>query len=306
MRFQSAIVFLFLSVTAGGSSGADTITPINQKDMNRSKLLILAFSMACFCAFAQTPKTIRLTNDVPYRDGSASCVLDIADPLDFGGPGLRPALVIIHGGGWSMGSKNVDVYRGLMIDYALQGYLVINVEYRLQQEGGFQGCIEDVKCAVRWLKAHSSELRVDPERIGAYGHSAGAHLAMKLAVSAGNKDLEGDGPWKEYSSAVTCIAAGSPPTQIGRPIPMHAEHPEWWPIGYYADAAKAAPQFLLQGTEDPVVKAELTEDYVNKMRAGGAKVDFLKVEGDHDIAYSDALNITKPAMDRFFESFLKK
>ena len=164
---------------------------------------MLAFFMACFCAFAQSPKTIRLTNDVPYRDGSASCVLDIADPQDFGSPGLRPALVIIYGGGWSMGSKNVDVYRGLMIDYALQGYLVINVEYRLQQEGGFQGCIEDVKCAVRWLKAHSSELRVDPDRIGAYGHSAGAHLAMMLAVSAGNKDLEGDGPWKEYSSSVT-------------------------------------------------------------------------------------------------------
>ena len=88
--------------------------------MKRTIFLLLVSVMTSVCALAQTPKTIKLTNDVPYRDGSPACVLDIADPQDFGSTGLRPALVIIHGGGWSMGSKNVDVYRGLTIDYALQ------------------------------------------------------------------------------------------------------------------------------------------------------------------------------------------
>jgi len=275
-------------------------------NMKKLLLLLSVVAMTGFFAGAQNPKTLKLTNDVLYRDASIkSCALDIADPQDFGDTGLRPAIVIIHGGGWSMGSKNVDVYRGLMIDYALQGYVVINVEYRLQQEGGFQGCIEDVKCAVRWLKAHAAELRVDPKRIGAYGHSAGAHLAMMLAVSAGNKDFE-TGPYQEFDSSVTCVAAGSPPTEIGRPMGELAEHTEWWPIGYFDAAKSAAPQFLLQGTEDPVVKPALTDSYVEKMKAGGADIEYLKVEGDHDIAYSDALQITKPAMDSFFEKHLKK
>ena len=270
-------------------------------------VLLAALTLIGFAAAGQTQKTIKLTNDIRYREGeSKSWVLDLAEPVDYGDTGLRPAIVIIHGGGWSMGSKNVDVYRGLMIDYALQGYVVINVEYRLQQEGGFQGCIEDVKNSVRWLKGHAAELRVDTNRIGAYGHSAGAHLSMMLEVSAGNKALEGDGPYQEYSSAVTCIAAGSPPTEIGRPMAMHDAHPEWWPIGYFAEAKNAAPQFLLQGTEDPVVKPALTDSYVEKMKAGGADIEYLKVPGDHDIAYSDALEITKPAMDRFFEKHLKK
>ena len=86
---------------------------------------------------------------------------------------------------------------------------------------------------------------------------------------------------------------------------MHDAHPEWWPIGYFAEAKNAAPQFLLQGTEDPVVKPALTDDYVAKMKAGGADIEYLKVPGDHDIAYSDALQITKPAMDKFFEKHLK-
>ncbi len=247
---------------------------------------------------------IELINNVPYREGeSKSWVLDIANPLNYGELELRPAIVIIHGGGWSAGSKTDNVFRDLLIDYAQQGYVTLSIEYRLNQEAPFPACINDVKCAIRWLKAHAKELRVDPERIGVYGHSAGAHLSMMIACSSDNKELEGDGPWQEYSSRVTCVAAGSPPTEIGHPGSPWAKHPEWWPIGYFTP--NASPMLLLQGYEDPIVKANLTDDYVEKMLKAGGNVQYVKVHGDHGIAYSSALEITKPAMDAFFARHLK-
>ncbi|NLT04248.1 MAG: alpha/beta fold hydrolase, partial [Bacteroidales bacterium] len=100
---------------------------------------------------------IVITRDIPYRQGnSQSWVLDMAMP-EKPATTNRPALVIVHGGGWASGSKSVDVYQKMMKDYAKKGYVTINVEYRLTGEAPFPACIEDVKCAVRWLRAHAND-----------------------------------------------------------------------------------------------------------------------------------------------------
>ena len=246
--------------------------------------------------------TITVTKDIPYREGkSDSWKLDLAMPQQESDE-LRPALVIIHGGGWRFGSKSVDVYQKMMVAYAQKGYVTINVEYRLTGEADFPACIEDVKCAVRWLRAHAEELHVDPERIGSYGHSAGAHLSMMLAMTPDVKELDGDCPWSDYSSAVTVAGAGSPPTELGRDVPMAKK--EWWPIGYIG--SDHPPMFLIQGTKDDVVLPERTRDFVEKMRAAGAtNLEYLEMEGDHGIAYNGQLDVTDPALEQFFDKYLK-
>ncbi|MBN2806784.1 MAG: alpha/beta hydrolase [Prolixibacteraceae bacterium] len=251
-------------------------------------------------ALTQGFNTITVSKDLPYREGdSESWKLDLAMPLNFGSE-VRPALVIVHGGGWRAGSKSVDVYQKMMVDYAQKGYVTINVEYRLIGEAEFPACIEDVKCAVRWLRAHAEELRVDPERIGAYGHSAGAHLALMLAMVPDTAGLEGDGGWDDYSSRVNVAAAGSPPTELGRDVPMAKE--EWWPIGYIA--ADHPPLFLIQGTSDPIVLPERTRDFVEKMKTAGANIDYLEIEGQHGVAYNEKLEVTEPALKKFFAKYL--
>lgn len=260
-------------------------------------------SLAPCLATAHSPQ-VRVYSDIPYREGeSASWVLDVAEPVADTLVTQRPAIVIIHGGGWRAGSKHHMVYRDLLIDYALQGYVTLSVEYRFDQEAPFPACIEDVKCAVRWLKAHANELRVDPERIGLYGHSAGAHLALMVAVSSDNASLEGDGPYRDFSSSVACCAAGSPPTEIGNPKSPWSLHPEWWPIGYIT--SDVPPLLLLQGIDDAIVKVELTDRYVDQMRTAGASVDYIRIPGHHGVAYDVALDVTKPAMDAFFAKHLK-
>ena len=245
-------------------------------------------------------KTITVTKDVPYREGDSDAwKLDLAMPANFGAE-IRPALVIVHGGGWRAGSKSVDVYQKMMVDYAHKGYVTINVEYRLTGEAEFPACIEDVKCAVRWLRAHAEELRVDPERIGSYGHSAGAHLSLLLAMVPDTAGLEGDGGWDQYSSRVNVAAAGSPPTELGRDVPMAKK--EWWPIGYIA--ADHPPLLLIQGLSDPIVLPERTSDFVEKMKVVGANIEYIELEGGHGVAYAEQLNVTDPAIEKFLANYL--
>lgn len=246
--------------------------------------------------------SIKIVRDIAYREGDSNAWrLDLASPTTQTDE-LRPALVIIHGGGWRAGAKEVDVYQKMMTDYAKKGYVTINVEYRLTGEAPFPACIKDVKCAVRWLRAHAEQCGVDPDRIGAYGHSAGAHLALMLAMVPESAGLEGDGGWDEYSSRVNVAAAGSPPTELGRDVPMG--NTEWWPIGYIS--AEHPPLFLIQGGRDRVVRSELTEDFVEKMKAAGADIKYLKIEGDgHGVAYAESLDVTDPALEEFFAKHLQ-
>ena len=231
-------------------------------------------------------KQITVTENVAYRtDVGPSTVLDVAQPL-FGPQTNRPAILIIHGGGWSAGSKNDMVYRTLMIDYAMKGYVVCNMNYRLVQEAPLPACIEDVQAAVRWIKSNAQKLGIDPQRIGTYGHSAGGHLSLMAGLTAG----------------VACAAGGAPPTEIGR-AGEWADHKEWWPIGYIGKTA--TPFLVLQGGEDPTVRPNLTEDWVVKMQRAGTSVDYVKVHGNHGVAFDQQLEFTRPAMDAFYARHLK-
>lgn len=244
-------------------------------------LLAFLFSVS---VFAQ--EKIIVTQNVQYNEHK-SCVMDVAQPVS-NSNAPRPAIVIIHGGGWSAGDKRDGVYTNLLFDYAMKGYVTFSINYRLVQEAPMPACIEDVERSIAWIKSHASEYGVDPTRIGCFGHSAGGHLSLMLGVKG----------------LVTCAVGGAPPTEIGNPNNAWNDHPEWWPIGYIKK--ETSPILILQGSEDPIVKPQLTEDFVNKMHKIGNKVEFIKASGQHGFAFDQGLEITRPAMDAFFARYLKK
>ena len=142
-------------------------------------------------AAAQTrhemPDTIALQRDLRYREGkSGAWKLDLAYPKERSVK-PRPALVIIHGGGWIEGDKSsftsLEYWApGNIIDFARLGFVAATINYRMSREAPFPAALEDCKCAVRWLRAHAEDYHVDVTRIGAYGNSAGGHLALLLGM----------------------------------------------------------------------------------------------------------------------------
>jgi len=249
-------------------------------------------------------KRLTIIDDIPYRSGpSKSWKLDLAMPENFGG-NLHPALVIIHGGGWQAGSKQDRAYRSLLLDYAAKGYTAVSVEYRFLKEAPFPACIEDVKCAVRWLKAHASQYQVDTSRIGVYGHSAGAHLALMLALVPASAGMEGDGGWNEYTSTVTAVAGGSTPTLL--PSRFGADSLKYSPVTYIN--AAAPPILLMHGTADNVVKVETADAFVEKIKKAGAKdITYERIQtGNHGVVYESYLDRTMSAMSKFFDRTLQE
>ncbi len=111
---------------------------------------------------------------VPYRpDGHPRQVADMYLPS---GAGPHPAVLVIHGGGWSRGERSdMDKYARRLVE---AGYVVMNLSYRLAPDHRFPAQTEDVAAAHAWLVEHAPRYRVDPSRIAALGYSAGAHLAL--------------------------------------------------------------------------------------------------------------------------------
>lgn len=147
---------------------------------------------------------VELKQDVVYGTGAGENLkLDLAAPREVKAP--LPGIVFIHGGGWQAGNKSR--YRNEIQAFAANGYIVASVGYRLAPKHRCPCQIEDVKCAVRWMRAHAGELKLDPARIGAIGDSAGAHLSMLLGTMDSSDGLEGEGGWAEFPSKVQAVVA---------------------------------------------------------------------------------------------------
>jgi acetyl esterase/lipase len=127
--------------------------------------------------------------------------LDLASPKGLDHP--VPAIVVIHGGGW-MGGKRQDM-APIAKQVAAHGYVAPTISYRFAPKHRFPAQIEDVKAAVRYLRANAKELNIDPEKIGAMGVSAGGHLSMMLGTMDSGDGLEGNGGNPEQSSKVQAV-----------------------------------------------------------------------------------------------------
>ena len=168
---------------------------------------------------AVDPPGILIQQDLRYREGrSPSWKRDLAVRKEKPAK-PRPGIVIIHGGGWLEGDKSSFATRkhrvpGNIVDFAELGFVAVTINYRMSGEAAFPAALEDCKCAVRWLRAHAREYDLDRDHIGAYGNSAGGHLALLLGMVRAEDGFEGDGPYRDQPSSVQAVASDSGPVDL--------------------------------------------------------------------------------------------
>lgn len=148
--------------------------------------------------------TVRI--DVAYLEARRAERLDLYLPPGWTPASRRPAVLWIHGGGWTGGSKAAARERNVCHTLAAAGIVCASVNYRLG-DGAWPQNLEDCKNGVRYLRSHAAELGIDPDRIGVAGGSAGGHLALMAALTADDRDLEPaeSGLYQGVSSAVRCV-----------------------------------------------------------------------------------------------------
>ena len=135
--------------------------------------------------------------------------LDLYTPATSGAARL-PVIVFLHGGGWSGGTRTTGPdFRRF---FAQDGFAMASLEYRLTPDITFPSNVEDVKTAVRWLKANANTHRLDASRVCLWGTSAGGHLAA-VAALAPKGTFEGEDNLTQ-SSAVQCVLDAYGPTKF--------------------------------------------------------------------------------------------
>jgi acetyl esterase/lipase len=121
------------------------------------------------------------------------------------GAGPYPALVAVHGGGWQAGVRGAFQHWGKYL--AERGYVLFSISYRLAKKGTktFPQGVQDVLAGVQFVRGNASEFKVDPERIGLFGASAGGHLASLAALSG--TTFSGGYPQDKFASVSTKVKA---------------------------------------------------------------------------------------------------
>ena len=195
--------------------------------------------------------------------------------------------------------------------------------YRLAPKHKFPAAVHDTKAAVRWLRANAAAYKINPDKIGVTGGSAGGHLAQFLAVTAHVPEFEGTGGNPEQSSSVTCVVNFYGPSDFtksyGKSVDAAQVLPLW--LGGNLETARrmhirasplywvtpdAAPTLCVHGTEDKYVAYEQAVWIVDRLKAAGVEADLLTLKGaGHGFKGADA-EISRAGPVRFLRSQTEK
>ncbi len=271
------------------------------------------------------PEGVTVHRDLIYgRVGERELPLDLYLPPDTSS--AVPVVIWVHGGGWRGGSKGNG---GRALNMTKRGFAVVDVEYRLSGEALFPAQIEDCKIAVRWVRANAKKYNLDPDRIGAWGSSAGGHLVAMMGLTHDENVFETD-DHSQYSSQVQVICNWFGPTDFlrmndfeGRIDHDAADSPEsrliGGPIQDNKEKVAAAnpityvskndpPMLIMHGEKDQSVPYNQSELLYAAMQKVGLDVTLYKVvNADHgfrNATQDDAASLFEMSA-QFLEKHLK-
>ncbi len=225
-----------------------------------------------------------------YENSIKSLHLNLMKPR---GKNPYPVIIWLCGGAWKMMDK--DYHMPEMVYLAEHGFAVASVEYRMTNEAQFPGQIEDVKEAIRFLRAHSKDFCLNPEKFGIMGESAGGYLAV-LAGTTGETTIFDKGSNLEYSSRVQAVCDWYGPIDFidfARENNGYPASPEALLLGGAADVnqeialqanpctyltPQTPPMMILHGNEDDTVPFRQSEQLYEQLCSNGTPVEFYELE----------------------------
>ncbi|MBA3484829.1 MAG: alpha/beta hydrolase [Pirellulales bacterium] len=262
------------------------------------------------------PETVSVEKGIEYgKGGDVALKLDLYSPKHHDMPSA--AVLFIHGGAWKSGSR--EVYHYYRTKFAERGYVAATASYRLSDVAPFPAAVEDVKCAVRWLRAHSKRLGIDPDKIGVAGGSAGGHLSMMIGYAPDTPTLEGNGGHPDVSSRVQAVVNLYGPTDLTTDIATSNgavskflggkkfdEDPQQYkfasPITHVTK--DDPPTLILHGSIDSVVPIDQADLLAAKLKETGVLFEYDRIKGwPHTMDLDAAVN--RHCMASMFEFFDK-
>ena len=272
---------------------------------SRSLLLLSLVALTLAAQPAQLPAGVTVQENVPY-DTHPQTVMDIYKPA---GKGPHPAMIIIHGGGWTGGAK-ASMVANWVVRYLEKGFVVANVEYRLAAVATAPAAVEDALKAANFFFDNAKKYGVDPKRVAVTGGSAGGHLALMVGMTPksaklgrpvkiravinfyGITDVDDQlhGPnMRKY--AITWVPDGPERTAIARRVS---------PMTYVRK--DVPPVLTLHGDADATVPYQHGINITKALNEAGAKAEMISVpKGIH--------GFPKETQDRLYPQifdFLKK
>lgn len=265
------------------------------------------------------PESVLWEEGIEYSNPEDSRLqLNLARPKTGDGP--FPTVLCIHGGGFRAGKR--ESYDTLCIKLAERGYVAATMTYRLAPKHKFPAAVHDTKAAVRWLRANAAKYKINADKLGVTGGSAGGHLAQFLGVTANVPQFEGTGGNADQSSRVTCVVNVYGPSDFtksyGKSVDAHEVLPLWFggdlsthkalhiqasPL--YWVTPNAAPTLCIHGTEDKYVAHEQAVWLIDKLQAATVEAKLLTLEGaGHGFKGADAEK-AEAALFEYFDKQLK-
>lgn len=262
------------------------------------------------------PPDVRVERGVAYLGAGRSELADVYHPSRLPRGGKAPAVVMIHGGGFTGGRRDAAREINVCTNLARSGYLAVSIDYALSRNGEavWPRNLHDCKTAIRWARATAGRLAVDPGRIGVIGGSAGGHLAAMVALTGPRDGLDPDGPYPEQSCRVQCavdLYAPSDLTGRGRHVMLGRsaeEAPELYRQASPVTHASAGdpPMLLLHGTADATVPVRQSELLAAALKQAGVPHELVIVPGaPHSFHLEPRQKDLRPIVIGFFDRHLK-
>ncbi|MBW5466317.1 alpha/beta hydrolase fold domain-containing protein [Brevibacillus formosus] len=230
---------------------------------------------------------------------------------------VYPLIIYLQGCGWGWSDQDLFAFIPQLSEFSKRGFVVASVQYRLSSEAIFPAQLDDVKDAIQFLKSNAAKYNIDPSKVGLWGDSSGAHLALLAGLDAlGSEEnqcvvqavVDWFGPTEllsmsQYPSVFDHDSPHSPESKLvgGAIQENQARAREASPIEYVRP--DAPPVLIMHGDADDVVPYEQSVELFYALRRAGNNASMYKIKGAGHNGFTQQQ--TMDVVKAFFDEHLK-